>query len=53
MALVSLEFGKKMVSSTGLSAIEHVEVYGVPNHANTVGFPAERGDKLNELYRKR
>lgn len=43
IALVCLEFGKKIITQTGIRAIEHTEGYGVPDHAHTVILPAARG----------
>jgi diadenosine tetraphosphate (Ap4A) HIT family hydrolase len=51
VALVCQAFGQKIVEQTGLRSIEHTEGYGVPDHAHTVIFAAERGEG-RALYEK-
>lgn len=51
LALVCQEFGKKIIEHAGVRAIEHVEGYGVPDHAHIVIFPAAKGEG-KALYEK-
>jgi hypothetical protein len=44
MSRVRVAFGRKMLAITGVRPIEHVEGYGVPDHAHVVMFPAARGE---------